>query len=250
MKYLSIDTEYTSFYSPDRKKSGELLQVSIVPIIDGFPDRENSFNEYCRPLTSTWNSGAEKIHGISRSKAETFQHPMELAKKLDEWLRKFDIVFTCIGFNCTGDKNYIERLVMECKISREWFFKCKPEWIDVKKMATNRKHLISKKSFTLTSMCEYFGIDIVNAHDALFDAVATFLVWERLRAISDPRDGKQQYIDNQLTAMEKRRKYLDIKYVMMNGDGSVFITEHGTKNKEALKIIMEEIWCLFQEHKE
>lgn len=250
MNYLSIDTEYTSSYSIDESKSGELLQVSIVPIIDGVPNREDAFNEYCAPQTRLWNKKAEEVHGISQARARSFQHPSELAKKLQAWLERHDDMFTVVGYNCRGDKCFIERLIMKYKLSKFWFFKVRPEWIDVYTMVRNRKHLIPKKSLKLTSMCEYFGIQFDGAHDAINDAVACFMVWERVKAIRDPKEMRQEYLEAQVSVFDKRRTYLDMKYVMMNGDGSVFITEHATKSKEALRIILEEIWNVHQEHKE
>lgn len=249
MNYLAIDTEFTSFYSMERKKSGELLQVSIVPVIDGIPDMEKAFNEYCRPLTSVWSTHAEKVHKITKKRAMTFQHPEELAVKLIEWIKQFDDVFTCMGFNCTGDKRYIERLLYDYTMSNHWFLRVKTDWKDVKKVATNRKEYIPKKSLTLESLCDYFGIDH-NAHDAIYDALNTWNVYERLKAIKTPKDARQQYLDGSLTEIEKKRKYTDLKYMMIDGYGGVFITEHATKNKDALRIVLEQIWNLYVESKE
>lgn len=249
MNYLSIDTEFTSFYSPDRKKSGELLQVGIIPVIDGVPDHENAFNEYVKPLTKIWSPQAEKVHGITRARAQTFQTPEELCEKLIRWIGKYDCYFRPIGFNCTGDKNYIERLIMDYKLGNHWHFKVNHKWIDVKKMATKRKKMIPKKSLTLESLCDYFGIKI-DAHDALSDAIATFYVKERLKLIDSPSEGRQNYLNSQMSEIEKRKKYLDLKYVALNGEGSVFITEHATADKEALRVILSEIWDLYVENKE
>ena len=230
-------------------KSGELLQVAIVPIIDGVPDETRAFNEFCRPLTKVWNSHAEKVHGISRKRAESFQHPSELCEKLGKWIEQFDNVFTMMGYNCTGDKRFIERLVVDYKISNDWHFKVQHKWKDVFDMAKKRKKQIPKKDLKLPTLCDYFGIPLI-AHDALSDALGAYHVSERLRLMDSPTEARQKYLVSQMTEVEKRKKYLDLKYLMVNGDGSIFLTEHATKDKEALRIILGEIWSLYVDNKE
>ena len=223
------------------------MQLAIVPVINGIPDKSKAFNEYCRPLTQLWNSHAEKVHGISRKRAESFQHPSELAEKLGKWIEQFDCMFTLMGYNCTGDKRYIERLVMEYKISNDWFVKTNHKWLDVHEMAKKRKKQIPKKSLKLESLCEYFGIE-TKSHDALYDAIATFEVRERLLLIDNPTEGRQKYLNSQMSEVDKQRKYNDIKYVMFNGEGSIYITEHTTADKEALRIVLGKIWDMYGEN--
>ena len=246
MNYLTLDTEFTSFYSPERHKSGELLQIAIVPVSDGIPDKENAFVSYVRPLTNVWNNHAEKVHGITRKRAETFPHPAQVAEKLVEWLDKMDDLYTCMGYNCKGDKSYIERFVNDYRVSEKWYLKVNVNWNDVKKAVDKKKKFIPKKSFTLSSMCEYFNIPI-DAHDALSDALGTFYVWESLKTIEDPTEGIQDHIYKNLTEVEKKRKYIDLKYVMFNGDGDIYITKEATKNPDALRIVLGEIWDKFME---
>jgi hypothetical protein len=57
----------------------------------------------------------------------------------------------------------------------------------------------------------------------------------------------EQSTTERLTNLQKRRLYLDSKYVQIDGNGVVYITEEGTKNREALKVIMEELWSKFVE---
>lgn len=249
MNYLSIDTEYTSSYSIDKKKSGELLQVGIVPVINGVPDLDNSFNEFCRPLTNVWNKRAEEVHKIPRAKAETFQDPSELAEKLIDWIAKYDDVFKVMGYNCLGDKRYIERLLIDNRMSNHWFLRVKTEWKDVYSMVKKRKDFIPKKKFTLSDMCSYFGVDI-DAHDALSDALATWKVYEAVKQIKTPEEFRQEYIDEKLTEIEKKSKYTDLKYMAIDGEGQVFITKYATQNKDALSVVLEQIWNLFIEEKE
>ena len=241
MNYLSIDTEYSSFWSANKSKSGELLQVAIVPEIDGVIRKDLAFNEYCRPLTHIWNEGAEKVHKITKKRAMGFQHPSDLIDKLMGWLDQFDDIFTCKCFNGARDQSYIEELIAKYRKGNKWYLKVRTDWYDTYKTAKSKKDLISKKSLTLSSLCEFFSIDI-EAHDALSDAIATIELDRSLRHLKSYEQGVQESIESQKTEVEKKREYCDMKYVMLNGEGSIFISEHATKNKEALRIVLEMIW--------
>lgn len=243
MNYLSIDTEYTSFFSPTKNKSGELLQIAIVPIINGV--KEEPFNEFIRPLTKIWNVGAEKVHKIPRKRALTFQHPVEAAQKLRSFLDKYDTVFTVIGHNPKGDKNYLERFVRDYGLINEWHRKVRPEWKCTAEMASKKKSLIPVKNYKLETLCKYFRIE-TTSHDALHDAIATATIYEMMNAMIAANATRVNEV-GELSEINKRKKYLDLKYVMFNGDGCIFITEYGTSNKEALRIILEEIWNVYGE---
>lgn len=243
MNYLSIDTEYSSFFSPDRKKSGELLQIAIVPVINGI--KQEPFNEYMRPLTKVWNINAEKVHKISRGQAYRAQHPKEAAAKLSVFLSKYDTMFTAIGHNPKGDKSYIERFIRDYGVINEWHRKVKNKWKCTKEIASSRKSLIPVKNYKLETLCKYFRIKI-NAHDALSDADVTASLYDIMNSMVAANDGHMSNV-MELSEVDKIKKYMDIKYVMMNGDGCVFLTEYATSNREALRVILQEIWNTYGE---
>jgi DNA polymerase III epsilon subunit-like protein len=242
MTYLSIDTEFSSFFSPNRHKSGELLQLAIRPVVNGI--KQEPFNEYCRPLTSVWNKHAEKVHGISRKKAETFQHPAQMAQKLKEFLEQYDKVFFALGHNHTGDKNYLKRFVSDYDLILEWNTRVKIHWKDTVSIAKQLKNRIPVKDVKLETLANYFKIEI-NAHDALSDADVTSELYQMMEAIESAKQGAQSRIDG-LTEIQKRKKYIDMKYISIS-DGCVFLSEHATSDREALRICLEEIWTVFGE---
>lgn len=172
-----------------------------------------------------------------------------MAEKFINWIKQFDDVFKVMGYNCLGDKRYIERLLMDYKMSNHWFLRVKTEWKDVYTMVKNRKDSIPKKKLTLSDMCDYFGIEI-NAHDALSDAMATWKVYECVKQIKSAKEFRQEYINEKLTEIEKKHKYTDLKYMAIDGEGQVFITKYATENKEALSVVLEQVWNLFVEEKE
>lgn len=241
MNILAIDTEYTSFFSADKRKSGELLQLSIVPVIDGV--KGEPFNEYCRPLTRVWNKHAEKVHGISMKRAATFQHPSELAEKLKDYLDSFDCVFTPVGHNCKGDKSYIDRLLIDNNIMNTWSTTVKVKWHDTHDIAKKKKSIICTKNYKLDTLCKFLKIDI-NAHDALSDANATADLYMQMTQFISA-SSTNQIREFSVSQKEKRKKYLDMKYVTIHSDGDVYITSYGTGNKDALLTILEELYSIY-----
>lgn len=246
MDILTIDTEFSAFYSPNTAKSGDLLQLSCIPVIDGNLEKRLAYNEFMRPLGNVWNKYAEDVHKITRARALNFQHPLEAHQKFMEWLKQFDNVFTPMGYNCTGDKNYFHRFVTEGKGSIEFYQKVKTDWIDVYKLAIKRKKMITKEKLNLGSVCDFFKIAI-KAHDGLSDAEACYLVYECLKAFDDPRDGVQKALAGKMTEVEKLIKYNDIKYFQPNHDGSVYLTEYATKDKDTLRVVLGLVWDMYGE---
>jgi len=242
MNFLYLDTEYSSFYSSDKSKSGDLLQLAIIPVVNGV--MKPAFNEYCKPLGKVWNVHAEKVHKITRAFANRQQHPNEMAVKLVAFLQQYDMKFTCAGWNCRGDKSYIERLVNNANLTAEWHQRINFNWRDVKDRLKDRKKNFPVKDLKLPTAAKYFNIK-TNSHDALADADATKQVDDRCETVQ-MIDVAVQIENSQLTELQKKDKYVDRKYLQM-GNGSVFISEHATKNPEAMKVIIEELWNVYVE---
>lgn len=243
MNYLFIDTEYSSFFSADRAKSGELLQIAVVPVINGV--RDEVLCEFMAPLTKVWNVGAEKVHGISRERAESFQHPKDACYSLGDFLARHDCVFQVVGHNPSGDKKYIERLFNDYGLGNNWFPRIRPDWLCTASIAKKNKSLVPVKNHKLETLCKFFKIDI-NAHDALSDAMATAELFEKLSGLFSVNKQREASLVD-LTEVEKSVKYNDRKYVMLNGDGCVYISEHATKNPDALRVVLDSIWKTYGE---
>lgn len=242
MNLLYLDTEFSSFYSSDKKKSGELLQLAVIPVINGVV--EKSFNEKCRPLTNVWNSHAEKVHNIPRHEAMTYQHPKAMAAKLKDFLEGFDCMFTPAGWNIRGDKSYLDRLVTDYNLSSQWHRKVKYKWRDVLIRVQKRKKFFPVANLKLGTVSKYFGIEL-NAHNALSDADVTRQIDDRCSTVQLV-EKSIQLANHNLEEVEKQSKYTDRKYLQM-ADGTVYISEHATKNPEAMKVILQELWDIFVE---
>lgn len=246
MNHLFIDTEFSSFFSSDLSKSGELLQLACIPVIDGV--RRDSFNEFCRPLTKTWSIEAEKVHGIRRDQALAAQHPSEMASKLMAFLQQYDCFFTPIGFNCASDESYINRLISDNKSILPYRKAVHYKWSDVLDKVREHKEQIKLKSYTLSSLKKFFKIEN-KSHDALADAEATMMIYDMMKVMF-PVFSAEQLKYSGMSNIEKRAVYLSSSHLMVNHDGSVYIHPEGTKNVEALKVILEEIWSTFIERRQ
>ena len=242
MNTIYIDTEYTGFYSTYKDKSGELLQVSACAIVDGMLE---TFDEYCRPLTNVWSDEAEKVHRISKDRAMLFQHPNQLAESFVRWLERIGGYNRLAGWNCKGDKMFIERLMFDHKLDQRYFSVTRLEWKDVLDKAKKRKDYIGTKDLKLESVAKFFSIPI-KAHNSLSDATATMECDKALSTIDLPSEyAIQDDIGIELSEKDKVKKYMGSKYIQIDGDGTIFITPHATHNKEAMQTIFSELWGRF-----
>lgn len=242
--FIYIDTEYSGFFSADTGKSGELLQLAAVPVINGIPGEP--FNQYCKPLSGRWSLDAQKVHKIKRDFAVMQQSPESMANNFMEFIRKHDQIFTLAGWNCAGDNKYVDRLMLSHGHINDWKKHVRWEWRDVKNRAQERKSHLPVKDFKLGTVAKFFGLEH-DAHDALSDAMITWKIDERLGTIKVKKDGVPVVAVNGMTNAEKKAKYTDSRYLMVNGEGSVFINEEGTKDPEIMKIILEELYDIFVE---
>ena len=202
-----------------------------------------SFNEYCRPLTTVWNHHAEKVHKISKPFAAQQQHPKELHDKLIEFIKPYDTIFTPAGWNINGDKMYLERLMSDYGGSKNWYRRTR-QWRDVKVRMQERKKHFPVTNYKLGTCAKFFDIEI-NAHDALSDADATMQVDNRLSTVN-MMDIATQLQTQGLDNVSKREKYTDKKYLQIGHD-TVYLSEHATKNPEAMRFIITELWDVFVE---
>lgn len=175
-----------------------------------------------------------------------FQHPSEMADKLREFLSQYDVMLQCLGHSCKGDKLYLERLVFDSKMAPEWYPKIRDKWKDTHEISKQLKNMIPTKDMKLETLCKYFGIEINNAHDALSDARGAYMLYQRLDAMMSAKMGAQSKVDGE-SELQKRKKYLDMKYVSFGGDGTVFLTEFCTGDREALRIVLSELWTKYGE---
>lgn len=243
MSVIYLDCEYSSFYSADKNKSGDLLQLGAAAVVNG---EIHTFLQTCRPVGRVWNLEAEKVHGISKARALKFQPQQMLAKNFVEWVFSLgDHYFTPKGWNCRNDKLFVERLMFDHNLDKELFSRMRVEWIDVMAKAKEREEFLGSKSLKLGDVAGFFKIEL-DAHNALSDALATMKVDECLTGIVLPKkEYKKIDVSECTNAKDKILKYMSSGYVQIGSRGDVYISEHATADKEALQVIFSELYNRF-----
>jgi len=241
MNFLYEDLEFSNFNAEE----GSILELAMCAVIDGI--EQEPFHEFGKPVNRAfWSEGAEKVHGISWGQAQSFQSQEALAEKALNYINKFETMFTAVGHNIGTDKKYMENLFRKHSKRQDWLVQVRPKWRCTLKRAKARKTKIRTENFKLGTLCSHFSIDI-DAHKGLSDMLATIKLDNILDAITPDIKGKAQFMPFEGTWIQKRKRYLDSKYIIFNGDGELFITKEATENKEAMQFIMTEIWDMYCE---
>ena len=106
--YLYLDIE-SSGLNP---KKNDVVQLAAIPVIAGV--RQPHFNEFCQPFDfTTVEQEAVNVHGITIDKMKTFQSPIKLIEKLEEFVKAYGIKFTIAGYNCNFDKAFIGAMFLK-----------------------------------------------------------------------------------------------------------------------------------------
>lgn len=236
MNYLYLDTEFSNF----SVAKGDLIQLAVIAVKDG--EEVARFNEVTKPVKRNgWNLEAEKVHGISWHRAQGFQDISKMKEKFQRFVSDLDDRFVVCAWNHRNDKLYVQDMLGVDSLL--WHRTVRSQWLDIFTEVKNRKSQIQTKNYKIETVAKFFDINI-NAHDAMSDALSMWKIHEYIMGLQDPGDFKHINLEK-LSELEKKEKYLDRKYLQINGDGSVYISEDCTQNKEALRIILTELWEVF-----
>lgn len=242
MDYIYIDTEYTSFYNDDRPKCGDLLQVGLKQTSNGLS--QESFCENSKNIGKVWSEHAEAVHGITKKKAEGFQHPREMANNICDYLARSGKIYTGVGHYCSGDKKYLLRLMQDYELLDVWNKHIRPEWIDTHTIYKENKRLIPSKNGKLSTLCEFFKIEgSANWHDALADASATRHLHENLIELIAPKNKQGDIF--QETALDKRLRIMSDSSLVTVILDNVRISPKACKDKTTMNIILKELYELY-----
>lgn len=234
---LYIDTEYSSFNT----EIGNLIQIAIMPVIDLTPQKP--FEAKIRPTNyKGWDKNSERVHKITWDMAQLFPEQETIAQQLKDYMRQFDTVFTAVAFNGDGDKKYMGRFAKQTSLLNDWFLKVRPVWRDVLKDA--RKKVKGTKKYSLSKLCDKFGIDSGGAHDALKDVWMTYRLDEVLKSMPSLELPVETETIN-MSEVEKYHRFTQRDYIQMNETGEVYLTAKCTRNPEALKVVLNDLLRLY-----
>lgn len=180
MKVIAVagDCEFTSF----DKVGGDILATGLVEILENYTlGREAVF--YSRPTSAKYfTEGAQKVHGISYFKAQTFPLRRESCMSMLHWLKplmgEFPLPFIYHG---TGrlDHSWLQWHFRKEDLDNS-FNKAFPESLVESTLGMARKNLKQLDNHKLGTLAEYYKIDL-DHHEALSDARACAQIWCKIK---------------------------------------------------------------------
>lgn len=168
-RVVVFDTETTGGSCSD-----EICQLAAAEYVNG--QLERTLNLYLRP-TCEMNPWAEQIHGISMDYLD--EHGIDPVDALRQF---FDFLGSDVLLVAHNNRFDMKMLQQECRKFDLCFAPERVELCDT--LALSRHFLPRLKHHTLASLISALGVDGVNSHDALDDALACAGVFFKLLARS------------------------------------------------------------------
>jgi DNA polymerase III epsilon subunit-like protein len=176
---VAADTEFTSF----DKIGGDILATGFVEILEDFTlGREAEF--FSRPTSSKYfTEGAQKIHGISYFKAQTFPTRRESCVRMLQWLKplmdRFPLSFVYHGTGGLDYKWLLEHFRKE-ELNPSWT-KAFPEALVESTLKMARENLKQLESHKLKEVARFYDIPLEDHHSALPDARACAMIYCKIK---------------------------------------------------------------------
>lgn len=175
---VAVDTEFTCF----DKLAGDVIDIGMVEILEDYTlGREGQW--YARPTSAKYfTEGAQKVHGISYFKAQTFPTKRESCIGMMNWLRPLLPQFP-LGFVFHGQGNLDYGHLQE-HFRREdlasSFYKAFPEHRIESTLKLAREKLKQLDSHKLKELTKFYDIPLDDHHSALPDARACAIIYCKL----------------------------------------------------------------------
>lgn len=166
-RMLSFDLETTSANPMEAR-----IVTSALVRIDG---RSVDAVEHLADPGVEIPEGAAKIHGITTEKARAEGRPHDeiLAETVRRIKQAWEDGLTLIVYNASYDLTVLRQLTGDFTVTGPVF---DPYAVD------KIKDPYRKGSRTLTAMCEHYGVELGNAHEATADALAAArIAWKQVR---------------------------------------------------------------------
>jgi DNA polymerase-3 subunit epsilon len=182
MKVFWFDTETSGL---DPAKHG-IISLAYAVEIDGQTVAEGELFSNCEGKAI--EDSALKVNGFTREQIDTFPLPQkmyhDLADLFGQYVDKFDREdkFYAGGYNVAFDMAFLRQLWTDCHDNYfgSWFYF---GHIDPAALIPVMRYMgmdVSPRSFKLTDVAAYLGLDITGAHDAQADIALTRKVIEIL----------------------------------------------------------------------
>ena len=237
MNKLWIDIESTGLGN-----NAAIIEIAAIPMVDG--QELEPFHSMVRPHDgATLDPDAFKITGIDIKEIWTYPEPKEVLDEFIKWIDKHETIFSLAGHNVMFDRKKLFRYF--CRHGEYGSFITRFSHNDTDTIRIGRDLFKGKRNkpldFKLESLCRYFEIETRVHHRALDDIQNTIKVYHELEKLIQ----KKQAPEENISFMEKRKKYLDIKYIQMNPEGDIFLTTEATKSPVAMRFILDHLWRMY-----
>ena len=234
---LFIDLETTALGD-----NAAVIEIAAIPVVDG--EVLPHFHSMIRPHEgATLDPKAFEVTGIDIKEIWNYPQAKDVLDEFIKWIDSHETIFNLAGHNITFDRNKLFRLF--CRNGHYSSFITRINNNDYCTLRRSREIFKNKRNkpsdFKLETICRFFDIEVGVSHRALEDITNTIKVYFELEKIKEIEEIKE----DKLSFVEKRQKYLDMKYIQMNPEGDIFITTEATKDKNAMKFILNHMWELF-----
>lgn len=176
MKVLWIDTETTGT-NPARHG---IVQLALIVEIDGVVHERKSW--FMCPTGKAIDPDALRVHGMSREDISKFPPVQQVKPQVEEFLAKYvnrydkTDKFVPAGFNLGFDMDFFAAMWRDC--GDEYFYSfvgggCTIDPFRTVGMLEWGGLIPELPKRNLVGMCEFFGVKIEKAHNAMSDIEAT-----------------------------------------------------------------------------
>jgi DNA polymerase III epsilon subunit-like protein len=235
---LFIDCETTGLGD-----NAGLIEIALIPYIDG--ERKPHFQSYIRPHDGcTMDAKAFEVNKIDPKLLPEFPNAKEVIKSMLEFIDSHECVFTLAGHNVQFDTKKLFKFFCRNGEYGNYLTRFRPGDVCTMRIAKDvfKNKRNKPEGFSLSKLCKYFEIELINAHSALPDIQATIDLYESLLPKISIIQAKE--IES-FSYQEMKRKYMDMKYVQINPDGDFFVTAEATKNPTIIRFILNELYNLY-----
>ena len=236
---LFIDVETTGLGD-----NSAIIEIAAIAMIDG--EVKHHFQSYVRPHDgASLDPKAFEINKIDIKKIWEFPGAKDVIADFIKYIDSFECIFSLAGHNINFDIKKLFRFFCRNGEYGSYFNRFSNRDICTFKIS---KELFKGKrnkpdGFSLEKLCEFYKIQLNNAHSALPDIQATIELYNVLQPnITIVQDSKIKILPYQ----EMRRKYMDSKYVQINPEGDVFLTRDALSNNTIRRFIFTELDLIYE----
>lgn len=194
---------------------------------------------------ATLDPKALEINKITVDQIKTFPEPAVVLRKFIDWVDSQETLFALMGHNVQFDRKFLFTTMNMNQYNMEYITRFRTNdfcTLEMARIVFKGKRNKPEK-FNLETLCKFFEIPYENGHDALSDIKMTYEVFLRLKAMMPASVTAAE--KKPLTYQEKRRKYIDSRYIQFNDDGSFYGQSTISQDPDAARFIAEELFHLF-----